>query len=635
MARKKESVFDQRLSKFYDELKWLYGELYHGDEQAFSYFVSMLRHFYDERDKDLKEWDEKKEKNPGWYTGCNMLGMLMYTGCFGGNLQGVRSHLDYVQSVGVNYIHLMPLLESPKDRSDGGYAVADFRKVQPELGTMEDLYDLAKDLHERDMSLCLDFVMNHTSEDHEWAIRARRGEKEFQDRYFFFDDWNEPNDYEETVPQVFPQTAPGNFIWCSEVGKVVMTTFYPYQWDLNYRNPTVFNDMTANMLFLCNKGVDIIRLDAVPYVWKTLGTNCRNLPQVHTLVRIMRIATQIVCPGTLLLGEVVMEPSKVVPYFGTVEKPECHMLYNVTTMASTWHTVATKDVRLLKHQLGIVFNLPKQYIFLNYLRCHDDIGWGLDYEFLKQFGVDEAAHKKFLNDYFRGYIFLSDARGELYNDDPRLKDARLCGTTASLCGVEAALYEQDEMKTDRTLRLDIMLHAFLFTQSGIPVLYSGDEIAQLNDYTYHEDPLKREDSRYLHRGSLNWEDAKKRRKKTSVQGRMFSAIRKLEKIHSEYKVFDNAADIWIVETYNDHVLGIGRYMNGEKLIALFNFSSYDETAWINEPEEYTDLMTGLPREAKAVGIPAGDFAWLYTRYDEVNETAEADIADADSKLETE
>ncbi len=610
MARKKESVFDQRLSKFYDELKWLYGELYHGDEQAFSYFVSMLRHFYDERDKDLKEWDEKKEKNPGWYTGCNMLGMLMYTGCFGGNLQGVRSHLDYVQSVGVNYIHLMPLLESPKDRSDGGYAVADFRKVQPELGTMEDLYDLAKDLHERDMSLCLDFVMNHTSEDHEWAIRARRGEKEFQDRYFFFDDWNEPNDYEETVPQVFPQTAPGNFIWCSEVGKVVMTTFYPYQWDLNYRNPTVFNDMTANMLFLCNKGVDIIRLDAVPYVWKTLGTNCRNLPQVHTLVRIMRIATQIVCPGTLLLGEVVMEPSKVVPYFGTVEKPECHMLYNVTTMASTWHTVATKDVRLLKHQLGIVFNLPKQYIFLNYLRCHDDIGWGLDYQFLRGFSVEQVSHKRYLNDYLRGALWGSSSRGELYNDDPNLGDARLCGTTASLCGIEAAEYEIDERKLDWAITLDIMLHAFLLTQSGIPVLYSGDEIGQLNDYTYHEDPIKWGDSRYLHRGNFDWESAKQRRRKGTRQKRLFDGIKKLTTIRAKHRVFDSAADAWIVETWNEHVLGIGRYYNGEKLIALFNFGDYEETAWINEEGNYKNALTGKKCVAKDIVIPAHDFIWL-------------------------
>ncbi len=610
----REEIFDQRLARYYDELKWLYCELYNNDTQAFDYFMKVLKDYYTEREDALKELDLIREASPDWFKGNDMLGMLMYTNCFAKNLKGVKENLEYIKESGVNYLHLMPLLESPEGRSDGGYAVSDFRKVDPKLGTMEDLADLARECHANNMSLCLDFVMNHTSEDHEWARKAKAGDYEYQKRYFFFDNWNIPNAFEETVPQVFPQTAPGNFSWCPEVGKVVMTTFYPYQWDLNYANPVVFNDMMANMLNLCNHGVDIIRLDAVPYIWKTLGTSCRNLPQVHTLVRIMRIATEIVCPGTLLLGEVVMEPSKVVPYFGTVEKPECNMLYNVTTMATTWHTLATHDVRLMKHQLGQVFALPKQYVFLNYLRCHDDIGWGLDYNFLKQFGVDEVEHKRFLNAYFRGYTDYSDARGELYNDDPRLGDARLCGTTASLCGIEAAEYERDEEKLDRSIRLDIMLHAFLLTQSGIPVLYSGDEIGQLNDYSYHENPLKWDDSRYLHRGDFRWDEAKKRKQTKSREGRIFKGIQKLEKLRSKHSVFDGAADTWIVETYNDAVLGIGRYYKGEKLIALFNFSPFYQTAWIDEPEDYKDMLTNKKREAKAVEIPNHDFVWLVTKF---------------------
>ena len=609
-----EPEFRERLMKHYDEMKWLYGELYHNDEQAFDYFCSMLHEYYQARSEELKAWDKKREHNADWYAGNGMLGMLMYVDCFAGTLSGVREHLDYIRECGVNYLHLMPLLESPKGRSDGGYAVSDFRKVEPELGTMEDLAALSAECHDKEMAVCLDFVMNHTSEDHEWAKRARAGEKEYQDRYFFYDSWDIPNEFEKTVPQVFPQTAPGNFTWCEEAQKVVMTTFYPYQWDLNYANPVVFNDMTANMLNLCNHGVDIIRLDAVPYIWKTLGTRCRNLPEVHTLVRIMRMASEIVCPGTLLLGEVVMEPSKVVPYFGSVEKPECHMLYNVTTMASTWHTVATRDVRLLRHQLETVFALPKEYTFLNYLRCHDDIGWGLDYDFLKQFGMEEVPHKKYLNDFLTGHYWGSDSRGELYNDDPRLGDARLCGTTASLCGVEAAEYERNEWKLDHAIDLDIMLHAFLLTQTGIPVLYSGDEIGQLNDYTYHEDPLKSADSRYLHRGKFLWDEAKKRRSTKSRQGRIFKALRKLEKIRDKYPVFRSGADTWIVEPWNDHILGIGRYFEGEKLIALFNFSETDQIAWINESEEYKDLLTGKKREAKAVELPGHGFAWLYTKF---------------------
>ncbi|MBQ7680945.1 MAG: amylosucrase [Oscillibacter sp.] len=589
-------------------------ELY-GNEAAFDYFRTMLYKAYKARSAELRLMDEAREAHPEWYRERDMLGMLMYVQCFGKNLKGVQEHLDYLEESGINYIHYMPLLQSPKGRSDGGYAVSDFRAVEPELGTMEELAELNADCHRRGISVCLDFVMNHTSEDHEWAVRARAGDPEYQKRYFFYDNWDIPNEFEKTVPQVFPQTAPGNFSWCPEAGKVVMTTFWPYQWDLNYANPVVFNDMTDNMLYLCNQGVDIIRLDATPYIWKELYTSCRNLPKVHTLVRMMRLACEIVCPGTLLLGEVVMEPSKVVPYFGTVEKPECHMLYNVTTMASTWHTVATSDVRLLRHQMDAVFALPKQYTFLNYLRCHDDIGWGLDYPFLKPFGVDEVSHKKYLNDWFTGKYPGSLSRGELYNDDPRLGDARMCGTTASLCGAEGAEETGDKAALDLALRLDETLHAFLFTQSGIPVLYSGDEIAQLNDNNYHNDPLKVEDSRYIHRGDFSWDDAKNRKNPETRQGRIYTFLRMMEKLRAEHAVFEQEADVWTMEPLNDHVLAIGRYYRREKLLALFNFSAIEQSAWLNEPENYVDLLTGKPRSDLKVDLPGYGFAWLYTKLD--------------------
>ena len=605
--------FASRYARHEAELKYLFDGLYHNDEGAWKYFVETIYAAYEARPESLRELDRQREARPDWYKGNDMTGMLMYVGPFAGNLQGVRERLDYIEESGVNYLHLMPLLESPADRSDGGYAVSDFRKVQPELGTMDDLAALAEDCHQRGIAVCLDFVMNHTSEDHEWAKKAREGDIGCQQRYFFYDNWDIPNAYEQTVPQVFPTTAPGNFSWCPAVNKVVMTTFWPYQWDLNYANPMVFNDMTDNMMFLCNHGVDIVRLDATPYIWKALGTTCRNLPQVHTLVRMMRLACEIVCPGTMLLGEVVMEPSKVVPYFGTVEKPECHMLYNVTTMASTWHTVATRDVKLLRHQLGQVFALPKMYTFLNYLRCHDDIGWGLDYAFLGRYGQQEIPHKRYLNDYFCGWWPGSLSRGELYNDDPRLGDARLCGTTASLCGIQSALENDDAAALEQAIRLDIMLHAYMFTLSGIPVLYAGDEIGQLNDNTYRDDPIKAGDSRYLHRGDMNWDDAGKRRDPESVQGRMFQAITKLEKLRRQYNVFDGAADTWVVNTGDDRVLGIGRRLDGEKLIALFNFGDNEIIVHLGEDGPYTDLWTGAPRGAMAVALPPKDFAWLLAR----------------------
>ena len=407
-----EATYRKRFDRHLDELRWLYMELY-DNGSMFAELCDNLYRFYEERAKDLKKLDREREKAPDWYKKNDMLGMMLYIDNFAGNLRGVQEKLDYLKNCNVNYIHLMPFLDTPKGRSDGGYAVADFRKVQPQLGTMEDLESLTAACRKEGINVCMDFVMNHTSEDHEWAKRARAGEGEYMSRYFFFDNDAIPNEYEKTVPQVFPTTAPGNFTWLADAGHFVMTSFYPYQWDLNYGNPRVFNEMMYNFLFLANKGMDVIRIDAVPYIWKELHTSCRNLKQVHTIVRMMRMISEIVCPGVLLLGEVVMEPEKVAPYFGTVEKPECHMLYNVTTMATTWHTVATRDVSLLKKQLDIVNSLPKEYVFLNYLRCHDDIGWGLDYDTLRLEGIDERAHKQYLNDYFQGYAGESSSRGEL------------------------------------------------------------------------------------------------------------------------------------------------------------------------------------------------------------------------------
>lgn len=608
---KKTAEYTKRFDERYDELKWLYCELYNNNMEAFDWLCDSLYGYYQERNADLKKLDRSRVKNPDWYKQNDLLGMMMYTNAFAGTLKGVKEKLPYVKSCGVNYLHFMPLLESPKGRDDGGYAVADFRKVKPELGTMEDLEDLTAECHRQGISCCLDFVMNHTSEDHEWARAARNGDPVARSRYFFYDDWFVPNIYEETVPEVFPTTAPGNFTWINDCNQVVMTTFYPYQWDLNYANPMVFNDMVGNMLYMANRGIDVIRLDAVPYIWKQIGTNCRNLPQVHTLVRMMRIISEIVCPGVLLLGEVVMEPSKVVPYFGTVDKPECHMLYNVTTMASTWNTIATKNVGLLKRQMDQVCALPKDYVFLNYLRCHDDIGWGLDYDWLAQFGIDEVAHKKFLNDYFTGKGYNSDSRGELYNDDPRLGDARLCGTTASLSGLEADQYEANADKIDQAIACDLMLHGYLLAQSGIPVLYSGDEIGQTNDYTYKNDPDKCADSRYLHRGNFLWDKVEN---KDPVAMKIFDALRHMEDIRASHDVFSCNANVYTIETGCASVLGIVREYAGHELRAFFNFSNMDQLIWTmpeDQADIYTDLISGKTLRELGAVMPRYGCWWFY------------------------
>ena len=594
---------EERLQARFDELKDLYDSVYPGDTAAFAYFCGMLRRMGAQRGAALQALDDARLAQPDWYRAGNILGMMLYVDNFAGTLQGVQEHLPYLKECGVNYLHLMPQLKTVREESDGGYAVADFRTVDPRLGTMEDLEDLAAHCHAQGMVLCLDFVMNHTSNQHPWALAARAGDPVARSRYFFYDDWTIPNEFEKTVPQVFPTTAPGNFTWLEDCRQVVMTCFYPYQWDLNYANPMVFNDMTENLLFLANRGADVIRLDAIPYIWKQLGTNCRNLPQVHTLTRLLKLVCQIVCPGVLLLGEVIMAPEHLAPYFGTPEQPECDMLYNATTR----HTVATRDVRLLRRQIDALGRLPSACTFQNYLRCHDDIGWGLDFPWLwANLTQGEAPHKRYLNDWFSGAFPGSWSRGELYNDDPRLQDARMCGTAASLCGFESAATPEEEQ---RAMDCYTMLHAWLLSQSGIPVLYSGDEIAQLNDYSYHSDPEKAADSRYLHRGAFRWDLAELRHDPTTRQGKVFQALRDLERIRAAHPVFCADAGVWSFDTGDNAVLGLVRDYAGARLTALYNFSEFGRSL-PNPAPGAVDLRTGAAVTDETLNLPDYGFFWM-------------------------
>lgn len=604
-----ENEYSSRLKTHIDELEWLYMELY-DDRYSLNEFLNNIHDIYRYRKKELKQRDLEKQSNPDWYKKNDMLGMMMYVDLFADNLKEFESKLEYLKQSRINYIHLMPLLKSPPEKSDGGYAVSDFRVVQQNLGSMEQLEHLSQKCHECGINVCLDFVINHTSEEHEWAIKAKQCNPEYMSRYFFFDNYDIPSEYEKTVPQVFPNTAPGNFTYLEDIHKFVMTTFNSYQWDLNYGNPVVFNEMVYNLLFLANQGVDVLRIDAVPYIWKELGTTCRNHPKVHTIMRMIRMVCEIVCPSVILKGEVVMSPDKVLPYFGTVDKPECHLLYNVTTMACTWNSLATRDTRLLKNQINMLGKLPSQYTFLNYLRCHDDIGWGLDEDALRYFGIDAGVNKKYLNDFYSGVFEGSFARGELYNCDIVTKDARVCGTTASLCGIEKAVFEDSTEQLDIAIQRDIMLHAFMFTLSGIPVIYSGDEIGQLNDYSYKDDSVKASDSRYLHRGKFNWELVKKIEDKNSLQSRLYNSIKKLDEIRSSHDIFNSNAHIHTIENDDIALLIIVRSLKEKNMIAIFNFSEYGKTVHLDMENNYTNLLNGENVNIDNIPILPYGYVWL-------------------------
>ena len=609
-AAARSRQFDRRLAACYDEFKWLYCELY-GQTEHFQQLLDAARQFFIHRKSTLVKLDATREKDPDWYRRSDMIGVMLYTDLFAGNLDGVREKLDYLAELQVRYLHLMPLLKMPEEFNDGGYAVSDFRQVDPRLGSNEALEKLADACRSRGMSLCLDFIVNHTSDEHDWAVRARKGDPEYQARYQCYDNYDIPRQFEQTMPQVFPNTAPGNFIWCEEMGKYVLSTFNPYQWDMNYRNPVVFNEMACNLLFLANLGVDVFRIDAVPYIWKELGTSCRNLPQVHTIMRMLRILAKLVCPAVIFKGEVVMKPSEVAPYFGPVDKPECDVLYNVSSMVCIWNTVATRDATLLRWQLDTLAALPREYTFVNYVRCHDDIGWGLEEESVRYLGMDPLEHKKFLYHFFEGNYPGSFARGELYNYDPATQDARSCGTAASLCGVQAALEQRDNGALDMALRRDLLIHGLILSQSGIPVIYSGDEIAARNDYSYKNDPAKAGDSRFLHRGVFSWEAAQNRHNPDTVEGRMFTGLQKLISLRRGEPLFDADAAVHTADCGNPHVLVLVREKDGRCLMAVFNFSeSWQELTTPLVGGRWVDLISGDVMEGSIGWMQPCQMRWL-------------------------
>ncbi|MBT1167141.1 alpha-amylase family protein [Bifidobacterium simiarum] len=595
-----DTLFQKRLAHHHDELAWLFNELY-DDPAALQDLEKTMAEAYTARPADLKDLDARREADPEWYKRGNMFGMTMYTDLFAGDLKKLAEKIPYLQEQKLTYLHLMPLLQMPHPNNDGGYAIEDFDNVDPSLGTNEDLAALTAKLRKAGISLCLDFVMNHTASTHRWAMAAKAGDPEYQDYYSCYDDRTIPDQYDAVVPQVFPNTAPGNFTWSEEMHKWVLTSFYPFQWDLNYRNPKVFIAMMRSVLHLANLGVEVLRIDAVPYIWKELGTNCRNLPQVHTIVRMLRMVLETVCPAVVLKGEVVMAPKELAAYFGTPDKPECHMLYNVSIMVNLWSALANGDTRLLKAQIDALNALPENCWFVNYLRCHDDIGWGLDEAEEERLGIDPLKHKEFLYHFYEGCVPGSWAMGELYNYDEASKDARSCGTTASLCGVERALITHDKPALDMAMNRDLLMHRAVSFLRGFPMLSCGDEIVQLNGWDYKEDPDRVEDSRNLHRSKFDWEKAKLRTKPGTLQYEMWEGLEQVREMRDD-PCFAPEAHVDTLGVGNDSVLAVERQSEGRTLIGLFNFSAGTQSARVPLPGGGVQDVELTPYEPRIIEV---------------------------------
>ncbi len=523
-----------------------------------------------ERSDDLKALDAIRAADPHWYQSHRMIGAMCYVDLFCENLEGLRKHIPYLKEQGISYLHLMPMFKTPEGDNDGGYAISSYRELNPAIGTMEELAQLGVELRNHGISLSLDFIFNHTADGHLWARRALAGDVEYQNYYRMFPDRKLPDAYEETAIPVFPDEHPGCFTYSSKIRKWIWTTFYNYQWDLNYENPAVFNAMAGELLFLANQGVEILRLDAVAFLWKRLGTSSQNQPEAHTLIQAFNTLVKIATPAMAFKSEAIVHPDDVIKY---ISEEECQLSYNPQLMALLWSTLATRDTSLLRHSLHKRFEIPAGCAWVNYVRCHDDIGWVFSDDDARELGMDPQAHRRFLTNFYTGKFEGSFSRGQPFQESPITGDARVSGTAASLAGLETALESRDDYEIKQAVRRILLLYGVCFTIGGIPLIYLGDELGMLNNYRYEDDPEKLGDSRWLHRIDFDWGSAEQRCERDSLVNEIYSGMLKLVQIRQQNFAFSRA-ETELIDTDNKHVLGYFRRHEEHSVLVLANFSEF-------------------------------------------------------------
>lgn len=609
-----DPVFITRVEQQFPALFRLLYDLY-GTQYDFFYWLEQMlssaARLYADRPADLKALDRQREANPTWFQSETMLGGVCYVDLFAGDLDCLRAKLPYFKALGLTYLHLMPLFLAPEGDSDGGYAVSDYRTVSPALGTMEQLAELAAEFRANGISLVLDFVFNHTSNEHEWAQRSLAGDVDYQNYYYMFDDRALPDQYETTLREIFPEQAPGSFTYQPRIFKWVWTTFHRYQWDLNYSNPAVFNAMLNDMLFLANQGVEVLRLDAVAFIWKQMGTSCESLPQAHWIIRAFNALVKIAAPALIFKSEAIVHPDEVASYISPAESP---ISYNPTLMALLWEAIATRDVKLLRRSMAARFALPPGCAWVNYVRSHDDIGWTFADEDAGELGVNGFDHRQFLNRFYTGQFHGSFARGVPFNFNPATLDTRLCGTAASLVGVEQALEQSDALYLENAIARLLLLYGVILSAGGIPLIYLGDEIATLNDLSYVNDPAKADDSRWVHRPRFDWERAERRHDPATIEGQVYQWLLYLIGVRKQTPAFGAGSTVFF-DTGNPHVLG---YVCDGKVLALANFSERRQTVerrmlvqHVALPDTAYDLVSreDVPLTGEITLVPYR-FAWL-------------------------
>jgi amylosucrase len=565
--------FEQTMADVLRPLTLLYG-----DQPQFATILHRLltqvAEGYAQRSEPLRLLDIRRTQESDWFQQTEMMGYVCYADRFAGTLKGVAEKIPYLKELGVTYLHLMPLLRPRTGPNDGGYAVQDYRAVDTRLGTMDDLDWLAGQLRQQNISLCIDLVCNHTAKEHEWAQKARAGDPVYQDYYLMFPDRTLPDEYEKTTPEVFPDFAPGNFTYYPEMARWVWTTFNEYQWDLNYGNPAVLGEMLDIILFLANQGVEILRLDAVAFMWKRLGTDSQNQPEAHAILQLFRALTRIAAPGLLLLAEAIVSPEKLMPYLGLAEatNKECELAYHNVFMVLLWSALAERKVGLLTYALQQLPLIPTQTTWLTYARCHDDIGWAVTDENAAAVGLNGFAHRAFLSEFYSGRFAGSFARGATFQFNPKTQDRRISGSLASLAGLELALGEGNEREVELAVRRILLLHNLILAYGGIPLLYMGDELGLLNDPSYLDDPNLAPDNRWMHRPPMAWARAEDRYDENTLTGRIFQAIQHLIQTRKQVAALHAQAVTIPVWTHNEQVFGLIRDSPRGRVLILANFS---------------------------------------------------------------
>ena len=565
-------------SDLYTPLERLYGTQ-HDPQALIEQLLPRLVAAAAARPDVLWQLDLEREITPDWFQQQQQVGGIFYVDLFADTLAGVGEHIDYLGDLGLTYVHLMPLLQPRSGANDGGYAVLDYRAVDPRLGTVDDLRRLIDQLRQAGMSVCLDVVVNHTAREHAWAEAAYAGDPTYQDYYLLFADRTLPDAYEATLLEVFPDFAPGNFTWYPELQRWVWTTFNEFQWDLNYANPAVWADMLDVLLFLANLGVEILRLDAVPFMWKRLGTISQNQPEVLDILQAWRAAMRIVCPATICKAEAIVAPDELVQYLGVgrYAGKVCELAYHNSLMVLLWSALASRKASLLTHSLMHMPPKPYSTAWITYVRCHDDIGWAVTDANAEAVGETGPPHRHFLSDWYAGEFPGSWARGVVFQYNPLTGDRRISGMTASLAGLEAALEQDDWLQIELSIRRILLLYGIIFAYNGIPLIYMGDELGLLNDPSYLHDPAKAADNRWLHRPPMNWGIAAQRQQQHTIPGRIWRGMQHLIQTRKATPALHSAGEASPLWTQNEHVFGLIRSHGQSRLLVLANMTELHQS----------------------------------------------------------